>query len=236
MLREARLTHFLPMDYESVRSLFAENWSWAAGLSGTLLGLTGLAALLLHPDKKRRLALWLTGHQTEETWSRTFCALFDAVFGEDHFSWRCLWRSAVASLVAVLLIWTLMGEAGLIGARLRAEVSLGWLLAAALFVNVVADYLSLLETRWLLGRLHRLKSAWLQALALLGDLIVSGAIIWVAIRLLPGPILGIEAESFAEVLGIFSVFSVLFYSTFLTSAWSWAYVGSTWVLRLFART
>ena len=44
-----------------------------------------------------------------------------------------------------------------------------------------------------------------------------------------------EAESFAEILGVFSVFSVLFYSTFLTSVWTWGYIFSTWVLRLFTR-
>ena len=40
-----------------------------------------------------------------------------------------------------------MGQAGAIGLRIRAELSLGALLAIALAVNVVADYVSLLETR-----------------------------------------------------------------------------------------
>jgi hypothetical protein len=214
--------------------LIRANWSWAAGLSAALLGLTALAAMLLAPARKESLALWLMGAESEESWSRSFCALFDAVFGARHLSWRCFWRSTVASLAAVALIWALMGGAGLIGLRLESDLSLGRLLLYALAVNVVADYVSLLETRWLLGRLHRW-TGWQQALALVADLIVTAAIIWGAIRLLAGPILGLEPDSFAEVLGVFSVLSVLFYSTFLTSVWSWAYVASTWVLRLFTR-
>ena len=214
--------------------LIRANWSWAAGLSAALLGLTALAAKLLAPARKESLALWLMGAQGEESWSRSFCALFDAVFGDRHFSWRCFWRSTVASLAAVALIWTLMGGAGLIGLRLETDLSLGRLLLYALAVNVVADYISLLETRWLLGRLHRWRG-WQQALALVADLFVTAAIIWAAIRLLAGPILGLEPESFAEVLGVFSVLSVLFYSTFLTSVWSWAYVAAIGVLRLFTR-
>ena len=40
-----------------------------------------------------------------------------------------------------------MGQAGALDLRIRAELSLGVLLPIALAVNVLADYVSLLETR-----------------------------------------------------------------------------------------
>lgn len=40
-----------------------------------------------------------------------FVELFDAIYGEKHFSWKCFWRSSVASLIVVfitLLIWEVL--------------------------------------------------------------------------------------------------------------------------------
>ena len=100
--------------------------------------------------------------------------------------------------------------------------------------NVIADYLSLLETRWLLGRMPR--STFAQIGVLIFDFLISAAIIWVAIFLyLRSPLHEDDIESFAEVLAAFSVFSVFFYSTFLTSVWTWAYIASTWIMRLATR-
>ncbi len=176
------------------------------------------------------------GAQSERNRAMGFTALFDAVFGARHFSWRCFARSAFASLVAVAFIWLLMGQAGAIGLRIRAELSLGALLAIALAVNVVADYVSLLETRLLLGRLHRWHGWPLQLAVLALDLVISALIIWLAIAAyLASPLHRGEVESFAEILGVFSIFSVFFYSTFLTSVWTWAYILSTWLMRLIRR-
>jgi hypothetical protein len=125
-----------------------------------------------------------------------------------------------------------MGNLGALGLRMHAELSLGAVLVLALAINVVADYLSLLETRLLIGQMHRFRSWPAQAGVLLLDLALSAAIIWLAIfAYLRSPLHAGEVESFAEILGLFSIFSVLFYSTFLASVWTWAYVLSTWVMR-----
>ena len=222
--------------FQTLGGFFQTNWGWAAGLAGSMLGLTLLAGSLLSPQRKDEIALWLMGAHSQESWSRSFVSLFDAVFGERHFSLRCMLRSTVASLIAVVLIWSLMGNVGALGLRIRAELSLGSVLVLALAVNVVADYVSLLETRYLLGRMHRVRSVLAQFAVLVADLVISAAIIWLAIlayRL--SPIYQGEAESFAEILGVFSIFSVAFYSTFLTSVWSWAYILSTWIMRTFKK-
>ena len=95
---------------ETLQTFLETNWGWAAGLAASMLGLTLLARSMLNPARKDEIALWLMGAQSEENWSRSFTSLFDAVFGERHLSWRCFLRSTVASLIAVVLIWLLMGN------------------------------------------------------------------------------------------------------------------------------
>lgn len=222
------------LDASTLQAFLQTNWGWAAGLAASMLALTLLAGGLLNQERKDEIALWLMGAQTDETWSRSFVSLFDAVFGARHLSLRCFLRSALASLIAVAVIWLLMGNLGTLGLRVRSELSLGGVLVLALAVNVLADYLSLLETRLLMG--HMPRSALGQALVLVLDLALSAAIIWLAIfAYLRSPLNTGEVESFAEILGLFSIFSVLFYSTFLTSVWTWAYVLSTWVMRAATR-
>ena len=223
-------------DFATLEAFVQSNWAWAAGLAASMFALTALADRLLHPARRDEIALWLMGAHSEQNWSRSFVTLFDAVFGNRHLSLRCVARSAVASLIAVAVIWVLMGNLGALKLRVRSELSLGGVLVIALAINVLADYLSLLETRFLLGRMHRLRSVVAQVAVLLADLVISAAIIWLAIAAyLTSPLYQGEAESFAEILGVFSIFSVLFYSTFLTSVWTWAYILSTWIMRAFTR-
>jgi uncharacterized protein len=224
------------LDFATLEAFLQSNWGWAAGLAASMFALTALADRLIHPERRDEIALWLMGAHSEQNWSRSFVALFDAVFGSRHLSLRCMARSAVASLIAVAVIWVLMGNFGALKLRMHSELSLGSVLVIALAINVIADYLSLLETRFLLGQMHRLHSVVAQVAVLLADLVISAAIIWLAIvAYLASPLYQGKAESFAEILGVFSIFSVLFYSTFLTSVWTWAYILSTWIMRAFTR-
>ncbi|MBA3324848.1 MAG: hypothetical protein H0T41_06135, partial [Rhodobacteraceae bacterium] len=176
-----------------------------------MLALTLLAGGLLNQERKDEIALWLMGAQTEESWSRSFNTLFDAVFGARHLSLRCFLSSAVASLIAVTAIWLMMGHAGALELRARSDLLLGAVLVIGLAVNVFADYASLLETRFLLGRMERLRSVSAQAAVLVLDFILSAAIVWIAIfAYLRSPFYEGEIESFAEILGLFSIFSVFF--------------------------
>ena len=97
---------------ETLQTFLQTNWGWAAGLAASMFGLALLAGSLLNPARKDEIALWLMGAQSEENWSRSFTSLFDAVFGAQHLSLRCFIRSAVTSLVAVAVIWLMMGNLG----------------------------------------------------------------------------------------------------------------------------
>lgn len=224
------------MHFEVLREFFQTHWGWAAGLAASVTGGMVLVLNLLNPKRKEDIAIWLLGAPSDKDWSDRFCALFDAIFGDRHFTLRCFSRSAVASLLSVVVIWALMGSAETLDLRAKETLTLENALLIALAVNVLVDYLSILQTRFLLGQLHRLQSGVLQFAVLLIDLVLSGALIWVALWLLMrSPLYAGGLASFGETLGMFSPLSVFFFSTFFTSFWSWVFVLSTWILRLIRR-
>ncbi len=114
-----------------------------------------------------------------------FALLFDRVFGEKHLSWRCFFRSAIASTAATFIVYSASVSLSpfLITEYLRVEgVSVGILslttvgLAAAvgaIWQNVLSDYLSLLETRWAIRWVDRGRSV---PFVLVADLLMTFSI------------------------------------------------------------
>ena len=217
---------------DSFWELLSTQWGWALALAAVFFAKTKFALSLLNNDAKAALSLWLDGSYND-TWSQSFCRMFDGLFGENHFSLRCFWRSSFASVLAVFGMWALLDSFGIL--RTRANVELDWLnvLAIGLFVNVVADYVSLLETRFVLHHIHRAGSVILQGVVLIADAIVSGVIILVALRVYSYA----SGDPFSAemIFAAFSALSVFFFSTFITSIWTWGYILSTWFIRSFNR-
>ncbi|MEM9511528.1 MAG: tetratricopeptide repeat protein [Cyanobacteria bacterium P01_E01_bin.48] len=219
-----------------IRSLWANGtMPLPVALGLTIAAMTTASFLLLNETSKEEVAIWLQGGYAQG-WAGIFTSLFDALFGKLDTRLQTLvttlWRSALASLTAVALMWWLMGGSDLLGSRSDETLSILTVLTIALVVNVLVDYVSLQETRWLLGLLPRLPLLT-HPLVLLLDLVVTGALIWGALwtwqRI--GWHAG-ETAVFGEVAGGFSMLTVFFYSTFLTSVWSWAFVLSTILMRL----
>src|ERR1017187_4732277 len=55
---------------------------------------------VLTDQTKSEIAVWLLGvkvGQKVEPWPDTFARVFDRVFGTKHLSWKCFWRSFLAS-------------------------------------------------------------------------------------------------------------------------------------------
>lgn len=210
------------------------NWLiWALGLAGTFYATAYIIDDNLERGKKESLSLWLMG-SVKDTWTQQFCAWFDGLFGEKRLSLRFVLRSALASFVAVFLLWFLFAKVfGVLDQRMLGDLPLWQALVMGAVINLIPDYLSLCETRWLLGRFEKVQSVAGQILILIVDLVVSAAIIWGGLTLFlwargeaaPGPV---------EVMALFSIFAVFFYSTFLTSVWAWMYCLSTWLMRLFS--
>ena len=113
----------------------------------------------------------------------------------------------------------------------------------AILVNLLPDYLSLLETRWLIGLRSSFPSPTLTWVLLLIDVVVTGMIFY-GVALLWSTLSGLvvdeefsfkdavrealEYEISMERLVNFETFegppiSIFFYSTFVTSFWLWLY-------------
>ncbi|MBM1690704.1 tetratricopeptide repeat protein [Sulfitobacter geojensis] len=203
---------------------------WQFTVSAAFFALTSFSLGLLAQERKDDLALWLMGAETEDAWSNRFVSLFDALFGGSHLSLKCFFRSGIVSICAVSVVWFSMVSAGQVRVS-YSGTSFVAILIAGILVNMIADYFSLLETRWLLGKMPR---NWLlQVVTLIVDFAVTATIILIVIWLAQSS--GILVQDTYNPLAVglaFSVYSAPFYSTFLTSIWTWFFILSTWVLRV----
>src|SRR4051812_21390386 len=64
---------------------------------------------VLTDHTKLEIAVWLLGRKKfgprMQPWPDTFAKVFDRVFGEKHLSWKCFWRSCVASYGFFLFVY-----------------------------------------------------------------------------------------------------------------------------------
>ncbi len=219
-----------------LQNILNSSWFAASAAAAFIYTTSVLIGKHLSNDANAALSMWLKGDY-ESTWSTQFGEAFDTIFGKNHFHWRCFLRSSLASIVTVVVLFLLFhSTSGLYGERQAdSDISIGSLFLFGMMVNIVPDYLSLWETRWLLRYISRVETNIGKFLLLVIDAMFSAGIIIVSIWVvrwwmeLP-PLRPIE------MLAGFSVFAIFFYSTFLTSVWSWLYCLTTWIMRLFART
>lgn len=137
------------------------------GVMGIAAALAVLAVVLfrqadkdLHPHLKALAQRWLMPDKDGAAVSTAdaFLRLFEATFGEQHWSWKCVWRSALASTIVLpfaFLIFDVMTPTVDYIAFVRNLAgfsSVGFIIAAIIFLsfNVIGDYISLFETRVLL--------------------------------------------------------------------------------------
>ena len=120
--------------------------------------------------------------KTTNLWPVVFREFFDRIFGEKHFSFKCFLRSSAASFISfcicavivILLVENSLseGEPNLVLNSLKKHSSL--YLGLFICLNLVVDYLSLLETRYVIGRIERTSSAVKQMGWVLLDFLVTG--------------------------------------------------------------
>ena len=103
---------------------------------------------------------------TFQNWPTTFSLLFDRLFGTNHLTWFCFWRSACTSLILAFIsfgfmIQNVIGHVSLHSLIADVEV-LALFYPLLIITNVIPDYLSLLETRKLLWVISRTENTWLR--------------------------------------------------------------------------
>ena len=205
---------------------------WALGAASAFFYVVGVGSKHLSEDAKAALSLYLQGDY-QGTWAENFCALFDHIFGPKHLSWTCLWRSAIASLLAVAALYVLLDQIlGVLTVRAASALPLWQALLIGAAVNILPDYLSLWETRIVLRVFRKVRNPLLQLVILALDVVLSGLIIWAGITAFLW-LTGADPISGVEMVALFSTYAVFFYSTFLTSLWAWLYCLSSWFIKGF---
>lgn len=244
--------------------------AWSAGGVASLFVATNQVT---SPDARKRLADTLKGLNMAawlRAWPQHFIELFDNLFGKRHFSFSCFFRSSLASLLALVVLFV----AFLIASETTLEQYLdSWfvdqwahdpVLALSLGITIVGnflpDYLSLLETRFVLSRLKD-NPAWYKVVFyLVFDLVATTVIfllffvlyLYIVFSMREGwhgwdYVVFLSDSVFTGILPMWltsfdlNVSSSLtfdrrlnFYTTFITSAWIWLFVISTTVAKLCA--
>lgn len=113
-------------------------------------------------ERAQRQLTTLGGGKAVVSANRLFCEVFDAVYGDEFWSWQRVRRSCFLSVIAYLCAFLLVGiersawwiDDGLfldlIGGS-RSGLFFGIMLVF-MPINLVADFLSLQETRWVMER------------------------------------------------------------------------------------
>ncbi len=206
---------------------------------------------LLKEDTRKKIANWVSGSKhgdADNRWPATFGVVFDRVFTEKHLSWGCFWRSSVASVLAVVLMTAILS---VVNSSVRNElwgdprviVAIG--VGSGIF-NLFPDYLSLLETRFVLRRMAKGGAGLFKLLGwLIFDAVVTLGIITTAVLalvlILGGDLVDVVefiVPSLLSIFGVQNVFAlwgIFLYSTFFTSVWVWLYAFSGIAVRLVYR-
>lgn len=77
-------------------------------MAGGVWALFDRADKAVTEETKISISMWLLELKPEEgsqKWPGQFIKIFDAVFGEKHLSWKCFFRSCVASYIAITIMF-----------------------------------------------------------------------------------------------------------------------------------
>jgi hypothetical protein len=222
---------------------------------------------------KQAISSWLRNADPQRIvsdWPRYFRNVFDGVFTDQHRSWRCFKRSCAASATSTLIlavIWLLFRPSDFVYTLSEIDTPSD-ALAVTLLVpvlglwNMVIDYLSLLETRTLIGVMERARTSTGLVAILIGDLVatamifVAGAYLsFIPVATIALPLAGggppewhevtdwfsavgeflVRGSTFTGALDGYPSLGILMYSTLLTSAWLWAFGISSLAVRIAGR-
>lgn len=249
---------------------YMELAGWSAGGVASLFVATNQVT---SAEARERLAQTLKGLSMAawmNVWPKHFIDLFDSLFGKRHLTVNCFLRSSLASLLALLVLFVafLIASDTSLGRYLDSWYVDQWaddpVLALSLGITIVGnflpDYLSLLETRFVLSRLKD-GPPWYKVIGYLVFDLVATTVIFLLFFILYLYIVFSMRDGWHDwdyVVYLFdSVFTGIlpmwltsfdldvsssltfdrrlnFYTTFITSAWIWLFVLSTVVAKLCA--
>jgi len=228
---------------------------------GTLIGGIWLLFYAMEetatPDAKRSAVDWIKSIAAKSTSQtivespRWFIEAFDRIFGDRHLTWRCFLRSCVASIMAVFVmtvVWAVLNPISWQQFLRYVGVDAGvdafrMIFIFAFFLNLVPDYISLLETRWIFRKVAHAGMKELIVLLVL-DAILTGVIFFSGVGIIiliysvnTGDWVGVH--TLLEFLNAFILFrgseipiGILFYSTYFTSVWLYLFIAASVATKL----
>jgi hypothetical protein len=225
---------------------------------GTLIlvikGIFELMENTANPSAKRSAADWIKSIAAKSTSQtivespRWFIVAFDRIFGDRHLTWRCFLRSCVASMIAVFVMtvmWAVLDTISWQQFLLHKGIdAFSMIFILAFFLNLVPDYISLLETRWIFRKVAHAGMKELIVLLVLDVIITGGifvcgiAIILILISSINGDPAGVVElvdrlpEILSELILFRTVdnspaFGIFFYSTYFTSVWLYLFISAS---------
>jgi len=186
-------------------------------------------------ERKKALTLWLKNDKTIDVeWTSIFIRLFDSIFGKRPFSWSFFYRSCLVSGICLtfssLIIYFSFPEATSI---LKPEASLVYailMVFLGLFVNFIPDYISLVETRFVLKK-FKSNSIFRIFILVLVDLVLTTAIIC-GTFLLFGFLLSDKEGRSGLLELVLSLFLPIVITSYLTSIWIWLFFLGSLITKL----
>ncbi|MEM7551096.1 MAG: hypothetical protein AAF363_15540 [Bacteroidota bacterium] len=217
------------------------NWEITIAILSILSGLGILVDRFLNEEdvkkiKNQILTVWVKLSDEQFNLKKTvslslenFNLFFDKVYGSKHLSIRCFFRSTIFSTFSVLIMYLLT--------RMFFPFNHEWLsferwikssdssIFYLIIINIIIDYLSLIETRYILKR-SKGKSLPMLSILLLTDITLTGLLIIIPLY----PLLAMSMNpAFPDPADdyIFQFFITLFISTFFTSILFYLFFGFT---------
>ena len=202
------------------------------------------------PESKRILSSWILKLNDNEIDTNRalglFAELFDSVFGTKKLSLSFVLKSIIASFISTFIAFLIIAiyDYDIVEGNILTIVLLG----LPLLFNLVPDYLSLIETRWLLGKMTRSHSVIRLIAFFVIDLLFTLLIfiLWTCLlitllALFKSDDFNYLFQDFNETGGFLVFFSdltksflvIYLISTFCNSKWIWLYVLSAVTLRAF---
>jgi len=233
----------------------------------TLFGLlTGIYLLFnrfdgdVSPKLRQSTINWLNNlNNTKITfkWPQQFLSLFEKVFDKKPFSKRMILRSFLISIITaflILLIWATLrqNEFNEFFLHHNKYARFGYFLMSLLSINLIADYISILETRFILLQLTKTKSKSKTVFLLLFDIVLTLFIffifgfIFLKLFYIPNiwgeaqgkPLFKLIKDNVLSTLTLsvskngFLPHGVLFYTNFFTSIWLYLYLIGSGIVKL----
>lgn len=192
---------------------------------------------------KLEIAVWLLDRKpltpAFQNWPDTFCKVFDRTFGKNHVSWTCFWRSAVASYAGVFIVATYIDRSQ--GWPIFSYDGIIDLVETGFWSNVLPDFISLIETRYVLGLMRRTNSGIVQLALIALDFVLTSSIALLTAHVVLS-VIWFDSPfswkwSLSAILGHPTDFHEnhrwlsIIIPAFLTSIWLWLYALSGFLLR-----